>query len=518
MNVKTSVGFCAVWALVSAAFAGLPIARWDVIPYQRVDGVFKAGVCAFHEDGVKVEFSVNGKKMYTAEKPILNDRTGVWEYTFPFDTSKFADGPVALNARAITLGSEPESYDLPELSLFANSGKSLNVDSVVWADSENGDDANDGAESAPVKTLAAAFRKVKIGGTVYLKKGLYDPNGLGATNRIYWTTIAAAPGVKRDDVEISHGRPVADKLRFRGVTLFCDNDTGRYCTILDGVNGSTCCWVDDCKMYNKKGRWSANANTFGNGMHAYVTGGETTEMTNGTGGSIIRDHKVYRISSDVWSGSERLVVNSHCWDVDPGTTGAHPDFFQSYAPAPKWTKNVILYNVSGYDCRSQGLFGMRLRDSAFVNVSFQTTVKMHTQWGLEMENVVFAHITLIDQAWLWRGKEGDKGSYAPTDVRVLNCVLAKMDAYKPLEKFEGELKIHHNAFYGKDRKKEKGEGALGDDILYIDRSFKDEASHNYALTQDSPAMKHGISLQCVPADINGKPYPTDARPCGAYAE
>lgn len=71
--------FFAAVAAVSCAEAARPVARWDVVPYQRIDGVFNAGVVAFHEDGVKVVFEVAGKK-FTADAPKLNNRTGVWEF------------------------------------------------------------------------------------------------------------------------------------------------------------------------------------------------------------------------------------------------------------------------------------------------------------------------------------------------------------------------------------------------------------------------------------------------------
>lgn len=517
MNVNAVVVFCSVMSLASAVCAARPVARWDVIPYQRVSGVFKAGVCAFHEDGVKVEFAVNGIKTYTAEKPTFNDRTGVWEYTFPIDTSKYADGPVTLNAKAITLGPNPESFTLPELSLYSNGRKRLDVASVAWADADKGDDANDGTETAPVKTLAAAFNKVQDGGVVYLRKGTYKPAGLHGGGRKYWTTITSAPGVKRDDVEIMPGRPGVDKLHFKNLTLFCDNDTGKYCTILAGEMGKTCCWIDGCKIWNKKGRWAANAKPFGNGMRAYVTGGELTDMSDGPGCELVRDYTVYHITSDVWTGCG-LVVNCKCWDVDPGNTGSHPDFYQSFARAPGWVSDVILYNVSGYDCRCQGLFGVRLRDSAFVNISFKTDVAMYSQWSDDMDNVLFAHVTLVDQTWLWRGQKGNKGNYNPKNVRLVNNLFRSMGSFQPIEDFGGELKVYHNAFYGKDRKGLKGEGAFGDDTIYVDREFKDEAKHHYALPAGSAALKHGIPLQCVPADINGKLYPVGPRPCGAYAQ
>ena len=94
--------------LAAPAFAARPVARWDVIPDQRVSGIFRAGVCAFHEDGVSVEFRVNGDIAYVTEKPTLNPRTGVWEYVFPVNTALLPDGPVTLGARAFTLAASPE--------------------------------------------------------------------------------------------------------------------------------------------------------------------------------------------------------------------------------------------------------------------------------------------------------------------------------------------------------------------------------------------------------------------------
>ena len=88
------------FALAAPAFAARPVARWDVVPDQRVSGTFLAGVCAFHEDGVRVAFSLNGKFVHVAKEPKCNPRTGVWEYVFPLDTSKLPDGPVVLGARA----------------------------------------------------------------------------------------------------------------------------------------------------------------------------------------------------------------------------------------------------------------------------------------------------------------------------------------------------------------------------------------------------------------------------------
>ena len=503
MNIARFAILAVVAAATVVANAARPVARWDVIPHQRFAGVFKAGVVAFHEDGVKVTFTVAGKT-FVAEEPKLNDRTDVWEYYVPINAAKLPDGPIVVKATATTLGSAPESFELPELLLYANSKGTQGSKAEVTI--------------GPDESLADAIKKVGDGGTVYLKKGVYSLSSIGGRDWKFWTTLAAAPGVKREDVEFSPGRPGGDKLRFKGVTLFCDAE-GKYAPIIAGENGATCCWIDDCLITNKKGRWASNSNLLGNRMRAYVTGGETTEMGNGPGGELIRGHYVHKITSDVWTGSDRLVVNCRCDDVDPGKTGAHPDFHQSHAPAPHWVHDVILYNVSGYGCKCQGLFGIRLRDSAFVNVSFKCDNGMYSQYSDDMENVIFAHITIVDQTWLWREGKPPKGTFNPKDVRVFNCVFAQMGGFGALANGDGTagLKVHHNAFYGKD-KKGRACGEYGSETLRIERTFADEANHRYALPKGSPAAKHGVALQCVPADIAGKPYPKGPRPCGAYAE
>ena len=132
-------------AALAASFASAaarPVARWDIVPDQRVSGVFRAGVCAFHEDGVRIAFSVDGKVVHRADAPTLNPRTGVWEYVFPLDTAKLPDGPVTLGARATSLGAKPVDYDLPPLTLYANNGGSLTVADTLWVDAAKGEACN----------------------------------------------------------------------------------------------------------------------------------------------------------------------------------------------------------------------------------------------------------------------------------------------------------------------------------------------------------------------------------------
>lgn len=500
-----------LWAIVAVAaqtaLAARPVARWDVVPDQRLGETFNVGVCAFHIEGVKVEFRVGGTLVHTALNPTLNPRTGVWEFWLPLDPSGYPDGPLTVDARAIPLAAGHASYDLPSLVLYANSGSSLTVSTVKWADASSGDDSNPGTEAQPYKTLAKAVQNTPAGGAIYLKPGTYSSNALGGGSaRPYWTTVSAAPGVARDLVEVGQGRPGTQRLKWTDLTLFADY-TGGYYTILAGENGSHSVWLDNVKTWNKQGRWAAGAITFGNRYVSYVTGGLTTEMANGPGASLIRNHTMTRITSDAWTGGEKLVVNCSVADIDPGATGAHPDFHQSYSVAPDWTENVILYNVRGTECISQGLFGSRLRHAAFVNVMIEkVNTVMVSQYGGPMENVLFLHMNIIDQSWLWRGT--GPNAYTATEVKVANNIFQAMSLAE--DATAAGLALDHNHFVDAGR-------TMGTDVTTGSAHYVDPATNDYRIADTSPAHGTGRTLQCVPADINGDPFDPANRNRGCHA-
>ncbi|HYW78606.1 MAG TPA: hypothetical protein VE890_03480, partial [Thermoguttaceae bacterium] len=217
------------------------IAAWDVVPHQIIAGPFVAGVVAFHETGCRVEFTVvqpppstadaiQGaatqdavKQRAIAERATQNERTGVWEYCLTVDPAALDDGPFAVLASAVPLGRDDASTALAPLPLVSNADGSLRPNAPVWTDCDRGsDDTGDGTEAKPLKTIRRAIELAGDGGSVYLKPGKgYSADRLGGgKQRTFWTTIAAAPGVSRDEIEIGHGRPGTDKLRFNNVTLY----------------------------------------------------------------------------------------------------------------------------------------------------------------------------------------------------------------------------------------------------------------------------------------------------------
>lgn len=140
----------------------IPIAAWDIVPYQIIKAPFKAGVVAFHEESVGVDFTVTaaGKIILKTQidAPKLNDRTNVWEYFITIDPATIPDGPFYINATCIPGGDGNRTIELSPITLYANSKGSLKFKSV-FVDSAKGDDENPGTEDKPMRTLGIAVKK-----------------------------------------------------------------------------------------------------------------------------------------------------------------------------------------------------------------------------------------------------------------------------------------------------------------------------------------------------------------------
>lgn len=492
-----AICLCGMLTAGGAVMAARPVAQWDVVPYQRVAGVFEAGVVAFHEKGLKVEFAVNGKPAFTAEAPVLNPRTKVWEYVFALDAAKCATGPISLTARAVT--PEGEACELPALPLFADAGKSLGSPRTVWVDAKNGNDYAEGTAEAPLQTLRGAIAKVGDGGTVYLRPGRYTAVRLGgAAVRRYWTLVSSAPGVRREQVLIAGGRMGTDKLHFRSVVLYCSIELGGFGSVLLGENGRTSCWVEDCRMLNRKGNAARDARPFGGGLVAYVTGGSTERLGQGPDARLVRGHAVRGVSGVAFGTDTGLIVNCRVTGLAAVAGGDTACFLLSHETDPKWVHDLVVYNVVGTDCDAHGFYGEQIRDAAFVNVSFRAQKSegaLHTrsQYGGNLNNVLLAHLTVEGQPWNWHeGRPGKPGAFLPADVRMINCRFgAAMSLARPADGSKGLL-LDHCAF------------ASG-------RTFG-------VVPATGAGERGGVPLACVPADAEGTRWPeADARPCGAFA-
>ncbi len=424
---SASAAFAAI--IVLPAFSALrPVAQWDVVPYQRIAQPFQAGVVAFYDKPVKVEFSVNGKKVAEADKAALNPRTKVEEYSFTLDPAKYSadklkDRILELGAKVV--GSDGTSHTLSSVVLYWDGDGKTGSKKTIWLDPKDGIDYSDGTKEHPVKTMKQAYKLAGDGGTVYLKiPGWYTVERIARGGDVkYWTTVLPAPGLTRKDIRIKGGRTGCHKLHIKDANIYSDILDGTSYA-LGGADATSVCWIEDCIVRDKGGHSSGRSYTFGNKLTGYVTGGATTEMGDGPCGKIVRNHLIKSISGDAFTGSDCLAINCKLVDVDATGVMDEPAFHRSQGIQGAWTHDVILANIDATGCQCNGLIGLKLRDSVFSNIKLETTGperRYVSRYAWEMENVWFDRVNVTGQEWIWFKSTNKNGDFAPTDVRVTGC-------------------------------------------------------------------------------------------------
>jgi hypothetical protein len=177
-----------VLVLPTIAFALTPIARWDVVPYQRIKSgeTFNAGVIAFSKAGInRVEFTVSGQG-YSGPNPLVsrsmtyNERTDVYEYWVPLKGSDFSTNG-AFTMQAAVYGADGGRRTLETLPLMVNATGTL-PQPKAWV-SKTGSDATGviNNSSRPFLTLKAAVSAIQganggksDGAIIYLFAGTYN--------------------------------------------------------------------------------------------------------------------------------------------------------------------------------------------------------------------------------------------------------------------------------------------------------------------------------------------------------
>lgn len=408
------------------------IARWDVVPYQVIDGEFHIGVVAFHMNDIDhVLFSAEGGPWKRVDEMQLNPRTNVWEYTAVLDAADFQDGPIEIRAVVYpkvgvprVLAGSDLSVDNGEHSLYlvANSGGSLNG-RTAFVSALGSDSSGDGSEANPFATIRAGLEAIQSshgsvdGAWVYLMPGDYAaPGGTFITDHA-WATIAAAPGVERDRVRIvEQGRPRIDKIRFSGLTIL-PNDR----TILEGyVDYNRDLWLDGVHV-DGQDRFARQRQVSGR-YHLYVTDSLYSDVADGPSGSrLTRGTHIERVRSDAFH-NVRFAVSSSVDGIDRGSTDAHPDVWQIYSPH-SIPDNWILYNIKAMDCKAQGFFvggTERIENFAMVNVLMDVRGFTHQVHG-SVRHMVIKN-SVLGSSFTWRTDNVQ-------NLRVSGTVFQKLQTF-----------------------------------------------------------------------------------------
>jgi len=261
-----------------------PIARWDVVPYQRIKfgSSFKVGVVAFSKPGIdRVEITPTGQGYSGGTKTVrlmtLNDRVGVYEYWASLLSNEFTgNGPI--NVRAVVYDKQNNSRTL-DLSMIVEGASAYNP-KKAWVNAISGNDATGavGNSSAPYKTVGAAVAAAQAanggksdGNIIYLADGTYSVNGVSASTTGEWLTISKADAATKEKVIINNGRLSTGYLKYDGVTLQ-SLGTNMYVASTE----ATRLWTNNCRRIGS-GQLLLNSNPIHHSSSDHYSTGDYTD-------------------------------------------------------------------------------------------------------------------------------------------------------------------------------------------------------------------------------------------------
>lgn len=396
-----------------------PIARWDVVPYQRINAgaTLNVGVVAFSKYGIsRVQFTISGQD-YKGVSPInvtqmtLNPQSGVYEYWTPIRANDFTGNGVFTIDAAVygnDGGYRDRSTDgggvgLDRLPLVVDATGAL-PQVQAWVSTSGNDSTgvvND--SSRPFRTVGWAIDRIRAhrssigagnnadGGIVRLMPGTHSNADGGVSGPVAcvdeWLTITTAAGGTRSNTILGTGSQLpTSKIALRGITL---SGSGVLGMSYDNRT-ATQVWADDCALVG-----SGRGITFSHPLSSefqrlYYTGCSITEVHQATSGSqLCRGLTITRISDDAFQNIP-AVYNCVVDDVDPLSTGAHADAWQHGMgnSSNKIDDNVIVYNLRATNLKYQSVFiradiysqPSYAQGMAFVNVYMQMRSDSHG-WG-----------------------------------------------------------------------------------------------------------------------------------------
>ena len=431
------------------------ISHFTLPPNRRVSTTEQVGVVAFHTNDIQhVSFSINSgaaTNVTTRTKVTDTDVKGKtvthWEYQIEFDPSLYADGAVTFDVTAVPVTGT--SRVLPQMTLFANSGGTLDGSVLTVNSSEN-----PGGAGTYDTIKAALTAAASNGGDILelLQEGTYLTDDadfqldFARTNVDYWTTIRGASGLNAHNVIMGRSvygiaRTKSDRVKYEHLTFDLDQisstyleDTG-YGAVPNRIGDTG--WLHDCYVTDALG-W-ANPRTYQNqffrltsvvdGM--YVTDSEAYDTTFGFAGSRFqRNCYQRRISSDAYKG-DVFVLNSSLYEMVGSTRTLIDDVHADVCQCLGNQENVIFYNVEGANLIDvQGIHTDQIGspsydDVAFINYSMQIDDGDPVCSILgPCDHFLMYNVSIPEQALSFRELDAGGGTvFTAVDFDVRDCVF-----------------------------------------------------------------------------------------------
>ncbi len=509
-----------------------PIARWDVVPRQRINAgeVFNAGVVAFSKHGIeRVRFHISGQG-YSGASPVdvtemsYNPQTDVWEYWTPIAADDFT-GDGAITVEAVVYGNDGGVRDknttpgdgLESLRLFVNPHGTM-LDNTAWVATSGNDTTGKVNDSGrPYRSISAAMQALAAhqggfadGGIVRLRPGHHaaDCGGIygdeTAPTAQEWITITSDPAAGGNwsntfiDSRAS-GDLTSYWLKVADLTLAAP-------AIINGGNSSDAdrwnrsVWLKDCHLPGGSGDFPFPVGSGWRGPHYY------TECTidnmrracgNGQNHKLMRNLTITNTREDVFQGVP-FGINIRVDGCDPGS-GADPEHADVIQGPPAleteraFIHNWIWYNVVATDLHYQGIFvrsGATSMNNAFVNCLFEMRAPIRNNVG-DGRGTSFAG--KYDHLLLWNC------SFIGTDT-INKFSIGK---YESTTSPAGEYMVANASIRGCLFQSFRST-VRSADKAWVNKADVEICDNHYVLPEDS-ADPHRIVPTCDPARTTGSP-------------
>lgn len=353
-----------------------PIARWDVVPYQRFSTSFKIGIVAFHKNGIaNIDFTITGQGFSGSNQSVssmlLNDRTGIWEYWISLSPDDFAtSGLISIDATVTGGDSDSRIMD----TLYLNVDKGDLERHEAWVDPTNGSDSTGAIDdnTHPFATARIALQAINTvqgsvdGAIIYFEEGVHSNGWYNPVTSTEWLTYK--PSLNADPSNISWsswgGTATTTLLKLEGLTI-ASSGSGN----LPFNNTASNIWFDNVTSIGS-GQTVTSSNPLMNNVvvPTYYTDTIIDNVDYGVyNGTLARNVNVTNSGNDAFVNT-LCILDSTAIGLDPGeTTYWHADCYQCHTtPAD----NRIVFGFYCRDAHYQGIFLRGVgthQNNAFVN-------------------------------------------------------------------------------------------------------------------------------------------------------
>ncbi len=454
-------------AQTSFSKALTPVARFDTVPFQRIDAgqFFNVSVVAFSKNGIRdVTFEIKKdlatnflsnacknrvqdestgvqakENSFVVNQMTPNPATGVWEYWVSIPSDCFgSDGVYSIEAtvhgldggvRTKDTGNEDEGLEPLIVKVNANNSDPQVKAWVQLNANGTGEINNPNKPFSSIHQAIEATRSANNnrgdGVVIYLHEGEYTNAGGNTEDTICdseWLTITSSPDADPSKVRIRFAFYGVSKLKWENVTF--EDPDGWQTGLVNGRlrNGTGDVWVSQARLLGKD-RFARGGgySLISDAVHrVFLTDTNIFDVAMvslaGSKTPLARNLRIERISNDAFQENP-MVVNVFLNDLDcrsancPG--GWHADGYQG---GNYGQNNTIVYNFVGKNLHYQTLFWANWHlssNNAFVNI-FMDMAEGTGGGGFSGK---FDHLILWHNTFLKNGSEDDP----PFTISVEDC-------------------------------------------------------------------------------------------------